>query len=807
MNTGKLTFSDNLVPRAPQGTYRITVDHEVFSGDPAASLTTADQTVHVTGTRLALAEGDVHGVYPPRGAAGAYTDLLAHIALERRIIPWENRPAGEPAGTPWIALLLFGEGELLDDPHCLGEVEEGRAEDLLTPSSPPPDLALPAITLADDGEKKLGVHTVRTRAEVFKALVPSLDVLAYRTHVRSPLPGENLPRAAENEAERREQEYAFAVSDRLPAETGGRYVAHLVSLEGHEEHVRRKVGKENIRLLSLHSWTFTSTADTGARTFADIAERLVRPGKERPAELLLRPTAREADDPTAYTRHLAHRLENGWVPLRHLGDAEHDYVFYRGPLVPFPVESAARDGEWWRTTTDPYGVRETGHHAAWTLGRGLALADQEFSGALARHLARAHQTVLDLAAVFAAEPPPAPTGEEAGAPEAGGAPLAGGVLPGALYAEGPGAEALARVLAGEPVQRHWEALTAAAPEQGGAEEPPQGAAGGPASAEVSYEDLVGRLREGDVNFPSAAPPLQEAVQALTADTAVADTVAAYALLPSSTVGGAYAGGEEQAPGYEPALGAWLDGLRLLRPVPFDHLVPHASMLPVESLRLFRVDPDWLDALTRGALAAGLCLAHDPARITALWNAYEPHRTTPDTGLLIRSELVSAFPELRVEASAEQVGGAFTERCSVLRQDRIAPDILLVLFKGRPKTVSLVEPFHGLHLGVEKRASSNGEEDRVRLRSLDRADLGAVLPGDGGASAAVPYRSGTDTVDRVIDLSPTTGLPAALWSALPANAKPKDPAHPARTTPAELALQMVRSPERIEITVPESEANR
>ncbi|WP_017592869.1 hypothetical protein [Nocardiopsis potens] len=806
MTAGKLTFSDNLVPKATRGTYTVTVDHEVFSGDPdAASLPTATQTVHIAGARLVLAEGDVHGVYPPRGSVGAYTCLLPHISLERRVLPWENRLKGAPAETPWFALLVFGEGELLDDPHCLGEVEKGKAEDLLTPSSPPADLALPAITLADDEEKKLGVQTVRTRAAVFKALVPSLDVLAYRTHVRSPLPGESRA----GDAERRELEYAFAMSDRLPAKTGGRYVAHLVSLEGHEAHVTGAVGKKNIRLLSLHSWTFTSTADTGARTFADIAAQLVGPGKKRPADLLLSPTAREAGTPTAYTRHLAHRLENGWAPLHHFGDADHGYVFYRGPLVPFPVKPVTQTGEWWKTTADPYSVRETGHHAAWTLGRGLALADQEFSGALARHLARAHKTLLDLAVVFAAEPPPAPAGGEADAPEQDGG--ADGLLPEALFTEGPGAEALARVLAGEPVQRHLEALTEAAAQEG-ADEAQQGGPEGAAPAETSYEDLVKYLREGDINFPSAAPPLQEAVESLTANTAVTGAVAAHALLPASATGSVYAAEEEEAPGYEPALGAWLDGLRLLRPVPFDHLVPHASMLPVESLRLFRVDPDWLDALTLGALAAGLCLAHDPAQITALWNAYKPHRTTPDTGLLIRSELVSAFPGLRVEASAEHAGGASGDPCSVLRQDRLGPDVLLVLFKGRPKTVSLLEPFHGLHLGMEKRASPHDKSDWVSMRHLDKANLGTALPkNDDTSFAAVPYRPKADTVDRIIDLAPATGLPATLWAALPAKAKPKnpsnenevDPAHPARTTPAELALQMIQSPERTEITVPES----
>ena len=50
---------------------------------------------------------------------------------------------------------------------------------------------------------------------------------------------------------------------------------------------------------------------------------------------------------------------------------------------------------------------------------------------------------------------------------------------------------------------------------------------------------------------------------------------------------------------------WLAELYLLYGIPFVNLVPDARMLPPESLRFFFVDPNYLEALTCGALSIGV----------------------------------------------------------------------------------------------------------------------------------------------------------------------------------------------------------
>src|SRR3984885_3921005 len=54
----------------------------------------------------------------------------------------------------------------------------------------------------------------------------------------------------------------------------------------------------------------------------------------------------------------------------------------------------------------------------------------------------------------------------------------------------------------------------------------------------------------------------------------------------------------------PDLVDWLTKLKLLYGIPFNYLVPDEQFLPMETLRFFQVDPDWINSLTDGALSVG-----------------------------------------------------------------------------------------------------------------------------------------------------------------------------------------------------------
>jgi hypothetical protein len=199
---------------------------------------------------------------------------------------------------------------------------------------------------------------------------------------------------------------------------------------------------------------------------------------------------------------------------------------------------------------------------------------------------------------------------------------------------------------------------------------------------------------------------------------------------------------------------WLARLALLHPVPFRHLVPEERMLPVESLRFFYLDDGWLSALIDGALSIGVEGSRDlelhqaistpllAAVAEKLGTVRAELRDRPDlavqtdaapklrSGLLLRSEAVAGWPGLTVTAD----GGA----TALLRLDRLSDSVLLALFDGVPATVTLGEPWHGLHFGL----STDGA---LHLRRPDGTELNERFPAAGAPDLATAYtRPATST---------------------------------------------------------------
>lgn len=75
---------------------------------PVAAL---DTHVRVTSPRFVLPPDQALATYPPAGTEGSYGARLPQVVIKRRTLPWERSVAGAPAGTPWLALVVFAEGE------------------------------------------------------------------------------------------------------------------------------------------------------------------------------------------------------------------------------------------------------------------------------------------------------------------------------------------------------------------------------------------------------------------------------------------------------------------------------------------------------------------------------------------------------------------------------------------------------------------------------------------------------------------------------------------------------------------------
>jgi hypothetical protein len=265
---------------------------------------------------------------------------------------------------------------------------------------------------------------------------------------------------------------------------------------------------------------------------------------------------------------------------------------------------------------------------------------------------------------------------------------------------------------------------------------------------------------------------------------------------------------------EPA-GRWLAELCLLHGLPFNTLVPDARLLPAESVRFFVIDQNWLDALVDGALSvaaaaapeAALTALHRPrlqagARARATGRDIGSDAGTTGTGttgtgttgtgttgiegqvwtgVLLRSALVAGVPDLTVAGYPSEEPA---EPLPVLRTDRVAPSVLIVIFDGFLRRAEIGLPAKGLHFGV---IPSRDQPPNVAVRFIGGGEQfppGVQPPGK--PAVAARFR---DPGRGVLDIQ---GLAEDLKTEL---ASVYAPVTPPPLQSAALGIQLVAAPER------------
>ncbi len=233
---------------------------------------------------------------------------------------------------------------------------------------------------------------------------------------------------------------------------------------------------------------------------------------------------------------------------------------------------------------------------------------------------------------------------------------------------------------------------------------------------------------------------------------------------------------------------FLADLRLLKGVPFSYLVPDADLLPPESIRFFYIDRSWTDAIVQGVLSVGTITTTDRAQLETVYpqlrdEVDETERTirTPTgeerlegaggtiTGFLMRSRVVSGWPALHVRAYRRDViaddaltteAESHPDRMKLLRMERLAPAVLLVLFDGVPEVVHIEEPRQGIQFGARMDTDAPPTARRAEVHLRD-ATTGDVLEPE--TSIPVPFRAGAPGVidmrwlrDRMAEV-PATNL--------------------------------------------------
>ncbi|WKU48692.1 hypothetical protein Q3V23_34040 [Streptomyces sp. VNUA116] len=734
----RVAFHDYRRPKATAGVYTLTAEHRLTKDGTrvdSPAIPATEQQFEIRAVRFVLDPSSVHARYPAEGAVGDFSRTLPHITLNRSVLPWERllKARSVPEQEPWLALMLFRAGELPDDPEGLGRTTTRTVAELRRPPAGTlgPDLSDIGITPGIEASR---CQSIDVPAGLFTALVPREEELHYLAHVRDVSP---RPQQRDDAEILTEGQYAVLAANRFPRRPGT-YTAHLVSLEGFDgklEPGRLPAGTSAVRLCVLHSWTFTSDP-TGTQDAAALLDKLVAPARadRENLALRLRPSRSVAARSAPEAEQYAdRRLSLGYTPLPYrLLSGETTYGWYRGPFLPL-MAAATRDfaRDTPKTTADHALIYEPEH----------GLFDVSYAAAwtLGRTLALSDPDY---------------------------------------------SEEITRV-------RRELANTAATM---------MALAADPVLAAADPGDLNGRTLQ-ELATSGFAPGL---LDALARPLASHDQplVAARRTRLTQAAGRATLAAPPQAAALEAAaerhtrtLPVRLDELTLLCRVPFTYLVPHPSMLPPESIRMFRVDANWIEALLAGARDVGVHTSLDALVDTALTAATERRRarsdlSRPAAGLLFRSELVKTWPAFDILAT---IGG---RTVGELRRDHLAPDTLLVLLDALPDEIVIREPGQGIHFGVDSK-EAGGDNSVISLRDHRPGtglghSLGRDYPADGGLlTRHLRPRAGDDAPD-VLALRGERGLVPALAAALDPNLSD--------LAPGEFALQLVNAPVEQRLTL-------
>jgi hypothetical protein len=268
------------------------------------------------------------------------------------------------------------------------------------------------------------------------------------------------------------------------------------------------------------------------------------------------------------------------------------------------------------------------------------------------------------------------------------------------------------------------------------------AAFGPAVRQWSYERQLASLADP----PPPAPPVVPA--------SLAEDIELYLRTHATP-----ASQTEAVFGSVCTITEWLSRLLLLYDVPIEYLLPTDRLLPPENIRLFHVDPSWLEALADGALSIGAArlTRYDRGpdgrhrerealrRMTTQYRRLQrnevlggaqdlddPRNRQPISGFVLRSDLLRTFPGVAIELR-DKVG-----KLEDLRHVNLAGDVRIVLVRGIPTEIVIKEPREALRFALHDGkitprdtdpkspsffalSSTTGEHD---------VDVGAHLRGDG-----------------------------------------------------------------------------
>ena len=742
-----MEFYSNYRPALEAGNYEISVEHELDipeseqSPDRKSRQFSQTQKFIVQGPQFALDQNDIHAVYPPANSQGRFAECLPHIVMNKRVLPWERElPGQDKEKTPWMALLLFDADELHEgDENSDTKTITSTVEDMLQEDAQVFTPRLKKENLSVS-DREMKCKSIKIKTTIFQSIVPNLEELKYLAHCRKVHTVHTATSGMKDDGW-----FSVVIANRFPnpksagKDEGRKNIVHLVSLEGFQDHLTNdNCTKEYIRLVSLASWSFVCLPEKG-ETFKDLTENLVQQAKSNPDNFMLR-----LQNQFESNKFINQKLKEGYVPLSyHTQTGEDTFAWYRGPFTPIPTAHQSRTEPLHHASAAMIfdaknGLFDHSLAAAWQIGRSIALADRTFSVALLKMRRESHRQV-DM------------------------------MLERSQSIHHDSSAELKTCLSSNHIKEKFCQLLKSGITQTIGNIPTKEV---PDSAEVAT--------------PAQIKPTTR-IAALQSFHARDDI---HNLVKS-----------ELEKNHKP-VSEWLAHLRLLYNVPFNHLVPDECMLPMESIRFFYIDQNWLDALLDGALSIGIHCSKD-AQFHASMNGVikesaglnaqklrcklrgEPETSSDNdtevmSGILIRSDLVYGWPGLVIQAFLGK-----DNLLKTLRMERLSPNVLLCIFQGIPDKLEIKEPPEAFYFGVD-------EKGKIALRELTK-NVGKPIPDehfkiyDPNNKFSNYLRKG---VERVLNIKPESQESGnGLISELEKKLKLKE-----GLNSADFAIQMVRTPE-------------
>ncbi|KAM0513228.1 hypothetical protein ACHAPE_008076 [Trichoderma viride] len=646
---------------------------------------TAEQGFFVDAPQFSLPDGSVHSTYPPAGYSDDHR-ILPHIVLTDPHLPWERLGSpkqgtnaelrdkvrlmalgsGEPAvrnRVPWLGLLSFDQSELRLPPEDLDKIFSETSAGVMKPVKHSSTMTV-NMSIADLWKlssdvitpvtSDLGPDTMKdsrgdfifVQPEIFKSffstwdednnrVIPQnnkADTLQYQylAHVRK-INGSGMALAGvENTAV-----FSIVVGNRsgpLDNETPTTMCAHLVSIEGVEDMAFPNNSQRYVALCSLYSWNYT-VLPPNTLNVPDAFEHL---GSTldvlRAPESITKPLR---DAPDKLRQRIASRLDDGYTMVKYRTQTgEPTVALCRGPFTPTHVPDLAHLTKSSNSSVDlqildkELGIMDITYAIAWQTGRTMALGDEVFTAALNRLRTAIHgpaMKTVKLRTIKGINDISFRTRDEVleDLPE------------------------MAQSLANIHIRR----------DDGGNFAPPLPGQPffSPGGAKKRwFRPKLGRSELPNLSFTD--PDFEQNYRAAAIDVA-------RRLAGSKSEGLLYDETNDPVSTDWMIVLSWLVDKMFLSGVPAHSLIADPTYLGLESLRFFCIDKNWVDSMIDGALSLGNHSLVDDDRVaikTAL-NDYidsipqgASHKIQiPAYGFYMRSDLVTMFPDLRVEVLAEE----------------------------------------------------------------------------------------------------------------------------------------------------------